>query len=155
MSCVLKHKQNIRKNIFACLFSIHNTISLSRREQVILSGLRFERYFSHQTHLNLLAHDVINLLYYKQNIFFLFSIQNIKSYCYISFLDFFPMIFFWWKIHSYLFIFIYKMFSFSKNRFGYFLGHPLAMLLFHLFCHVVSNIAILFICILNIFMMVK
>ena len=29
----------IRKNIFACLFSIHNTISLSRHEQVCLSGL--------------------------------------------------------------------------------------------------------------------
>ena len=34
----------IRKNIFACLFSIHNTISLSRHEQVCLSRLRFERY---------------------------------------------------------------------------------------------------------------
>ena len=28
----------MRKNIFACLFSIHNTISLSRHEQVCLSG---------------------------------------------------------------------------------------------------------------------
>ena len=37
---------NSSKNIFACLFSIHN-ISLSRHEQVYLSGLRFERYFSH------------------------------------------------------------------------------------------------------------
>ena len=37
----------IRKDIFACLFSIHNTISLSCHEQVCLSGLRFERYFSH------------------------------------------------------------------------------------------------------------
>ena len=37
----------IRKNIFACLFSIHNTISLSRHEQVCLMRLRFERYFSH------------------------------------------------------------------------------------------------------------
>ena len=26
----------IRKNIFACLFSVHNTISLSRHEQVLL-----------------------------------------------------------------------------------------------------------------------
>ena len=34
------------KNVFARLFSIHNTISLSRHEQVCLSGLRFERYFS-------------------------------------------------------------------------------------------------------------
>ena len=36
-----------RKNIFACLFSVHNTISLSRHEQVCLMRLRFERYFSH------------------------------------------------------------------------------------------------------------
>ena len=35
------------KNIFACLFSIHNTRRLSRHEQVCLSRLRFERYFSH------------------------------------------------------------------------------------------------------------
>ena len=35
------------KNIFACLFSVHNTISLSRHEQVCLIRLRFERYFSH------------------------------------------------------------------------------------------------------------
>ena len=31
----------IRKNIFACLFSVHNTISLSRHEQVCLMRLRF------------------------------------------------------------------------------------------------------------------
>ena len=37
----------VHKDIFACLFSIHNTISLSCHEQVCLSGLRFERYFSH------------------------------------------------------------------------------------------------------------
>ena len=35
---------NIRKNIFACLFSVHNTMSLSRHEQVCLMRLRFERY---------------------------------------------------------------------------------------------------------------
>ena len=38
----------IHKDIFACLFSIDNTISLSCHEQVCLSGLRFERYFFHQ-----------------------------------------------------------------------------------------------------------
>ena len=38
---------DIRKNIFACLFSVHNTISFSRHEQVCLMRLRFERYFSH------------------------------------------------------------------------------------------------------------
>ena len=37
----------VPKNIFACLLSVHNTISLSRHEQVCLSRLRFERYFSH------------------------------------------------------------------------------------------------------------
>ena len=39
----LKPKHSIRKNIFAYLFSIPITISLSRHEQVCLSGLRFER----------------------------------------------------------------------------------------------------------------
>ena len=34
---------NIRKNSFACLFSVHNTISLSRHEQVCLMRLRFGR----------------------------------------------------------------------------------------------------------------
>ena len=34
---------SIHKDIFACLFSIHNIISLSCHEQVSLSGLRFER----------------------------------------------------------------------------------------------------------------
>ena len=33
---------DIRKKIFACLFSIHNAISLSGHEQVCLSGLLFE-----------------------------------------------------------------------------------------------------------------
>ena len=67
---------NIHKDIFACLSSIHNIISLSCHEQVCLSGLRFERYFSHHhlpddgrsisrnvAHLNILVHDMINLLY--------------------------------------------------------------------------------------------
>ena len=35
------------KMFFACLFSIHNTIRLSRHEQVCLNGIRFERYLSH------------------------------------------------------------------------------------------------------------
>ena len=43
----LKSKVDIRKNIFACLFSVHNTISLSCHEQVCLISLPFERYFSH------------------------------------------------------------------------------------------------------------
>ena len=37
----------LHKNVYACLISIHNTVSLSRHEQVCLSRLRFERYFSH------------------------------------------------------------------------------------------------------------
>ena len=37
----------IRKKDFASLFSIHNTIALSRHEQVYFSGLSFERYLSH------------------------------------------------------------------------------------------------------------
>ena len=64
---------DIRKSIFAGLFSVHSTISLSRREQVRLIRLRFERYFSHHSpddgrsisrnvaSLNILVYDVINL----------------------------------------------------------------------------------------------
>ena len=58
----------IRKNNFACLFNVHNTISLSREEQVCVMRLRFERYFSHPddgrgisrnvASLNILVHDV-------------------------------------------------------------------------------------------------
>ena len=44
---LLKCEKVIHKIIFACLFSIHNTISLSRHEQECLHGLCFERYFSH------------------------------------------------------------------------------------------------------------
>ena len=33
--------------MFACLFSVHNTISLSVHEQLCLIRLHFERYFSH------------------------------------------------------------------------------------------------------------
>ena len=39
--------KSLRKNIFAHLFSVHNTISLSPHEQVCLIRLRYERYFSH------------------------------------------------------------------------------------------------------------
>ena len=38
----------LRKNIFACLFSVHNAVSLLRHEQVCLTRLCFERYFSDQ-----------------------------------------------------------------------------------------------------------
>ena len=36
-----KTTTNLLKNIFACLFSVHNTISLSRHEQVCLMRLFF------------------------------------------------------------------------------------------------------------------
>ena len=41
-----KFNQHIKhcKNIFACLFSVHNTISLSRHEQVCLMRPRFEMF---------------------------------------------------------------------------------------------------------------
>ena len=40
--------------IFTSLFSVHNTVSLSRHEQVCLIRLRFEGYFSHHRpkHIN-------------------------------------------------------------------------------------------------------
>ena len=39
-----------------------------------------------------------------------FSIQNIKINCWIIFLKFFLIIFFWQKIYSFPFIFIYKLY---------------------------------------------
>ena len=54
------HKQtndsHTHENIFPCLFSVHNIMSLSHHEQVCLM-----RYAS--LTLNILVHDVINLLY--------------------------------------------------------------------------------------------
>ena len=43
----------MHENNFACLFSVHNTISLSRHVQVCLKSMLF--------------HDMISLLYYKVN----------------------------------------------------------------------------------------
>ena len=72
-----RQEKDIDKNIFTCLFSVRNVISLSNHEQVCLMRLCFERYFSrHRTNdggsisrnvvsLNILGHDVINLLYYR------------------------------------------------------------------------------------------
>ena len=41
-------KARIRKNVFACLFSVHNVIVLSARcEKLYLIKLRFDRCFSH------------------------------------------------------------------------------------------------------------
>ena len=63
------------KNMFAFLFSVHNTTSLSRHKQISFVRLRLERCFSHHrailaslniiASLNILVHYVINLLYYK------------------------------------------------------------------------------------------
>ena len=39
-----KLMSNACKNIFASLFSVHNTISLSRHNQLCLMRLRFERF---------------------------------------------------------------------------------------------------------------
>ena len=47
-SCKLENMlKDICENIFVCLFSVHNTMGLSRHEQVCLIRLRIERYFSH------------------------------------------------------------------------------------------------------------
>ena len=61
----------VHKDIFACLFSIHNTISLSCHEQVCLSELQSFTFpddgrsiSRNVAHLNILVHDMINLLYY-------------------------------------------------------------------------------------------
>ena len=56
----MSSNNNLRKNIFACLFSVHNRISLSRHEQVWLCPMMGE-----VSSPNILVHDVINLLYYK------------------------------------------------------------------------------------------
>ena len=47
--------------------------------------------------------------------FFFFSIQNIKGNCFIIFLRCFPIIFFWWKMYSFSYIFIYKRFNFCYS----------------------------------------
>ena len=41
-----KYSLRIRENMFACLFSVNNTISLSRHEEVCFIMLCFERYSS-------------------------------------------------------------------------------------------------------------
>ena len=62
------------KNIFACLFSVHNIISLSHHDQVSLMRLRFKKYFFHHwapwwamyfsksNFIKDIFHDMINLL---------------------------------------------------------------------------------------------
>ena len=46
---------------------------------------------------------------------FFFSIRNIESNYYIIFLNFTPIIFFWWKIYSFPLIFICKRFNFCYS----------------------------------------
>ena len=71
----------------------NNTISLSCHEQVCLSGLRFERYFSHhrekylskRSPLKHIVHDLINLLYYecwtdKQKYLYVYQKFNILDF---------------------------------------------------------------------------
>ena len=74
----------LRKNILACLFSVHKIVNLSRYEKVCLMRLSFERDFSYHwpdhweilswnvASLNILVHDVINLL-------FLLKIRELRS----------------------------------------------------------------------------
>ena len=87
------------KGIFNCVnilegHSYYNTISLSRHEQVCLNGLRFERYrhddgrsiSGNVVHLNILVHDVINLLYYqywtdKQKYFYIVIMYEWNVFC--------------------------------------------------------------------------
>ena len=53
---------------------------------------------------------------------FIFSIQNIKSNCYFVFINFFPVISFWWKIYFFEVTSINKKFIFcwSFRIFSYF-----------------------------------
>ena len=44
---VVSPKLNKCKNLFPCLFSVHNTVSLSCHEQVCLIRLHFEKYYFH------------------------------------------------------------------------------------------------------------
>ena len=62
MKNIFQNKTNICENIIACPFSVHNTISLSRHEQVSLIWLRSERYFSHHQ-----AMQMIMLCIFKGN----------------------------------------------------------------------------------------
>ena len=74
--------------------SYYNTISLSRYEQVCLSGLRFKRHGPNDgrsisrnvAHLNILAHDVINVLHYqywtdKQKYFYIVIMFEWNVFC--------------------------------------------------------------------------
>ena len=85
--------------IFNCVnilkgHSYYNKISLSRHEQVCLSGLRFERYrlddgrsiSRNIAHWNILVQDVINLLYYqywidKQKYFYIVIMYEWNVFC--------------------------------------------------------------------------
>ena len=61
--------KSVHKNIFGCLFSVHNKISLSGHEEVCLMRLRFWTYFSRYqdgrsisrnvASLNILIHAII------------------------------------------------------------------------------------------------
>ena len=86
----------MRKNIFTCLFNVHNTIRSSRHGQVCLMRLRFDRYFSHHrsydrrgitrniASLKTLVHDVINLLHYR---YFMTQDREVVSPCVTSYIN--------------------------------------------------------------------
>ena len=52
-----------KKISYACLFSVHNTISLSRHEQVCLIRLRFVKYFSHHRQRKWICHAYLKEIY--------------------------------------------------------------------------------------------
>ena len=58
---------DICKNLFACLFVVHNTISLSCHEQVCLIRLHFERYFSY--HQEEVSRDTSPISHYRYSLY--------------------------------------------------------------------------------------
>ena len=85
-------------------------------------------------HLELLEKQLVfnNLSYVlkqMQDIFFFFIIQNIKSNCYIIFLNIFVIIFFWWKTYPFPVIFNCKSFNFYYSLRIFLFLHDLTWLL--------------------------
>ena len=69
MLLFVKHSNNVDicKNIFACLFVVHNTISLSCHEHVCLIRLHFERYFSY--HQEEVSRDTSPISHYRYSLY--------------------------------------------------------------------------------------
>ena len=62
------------------------------------------------------------LKHIEDSFFSFFSIQNTESNCYIIFLKFFAVVFFWWKLYSFPVIFIYKWFNFCCPLWSFFIS---------------------------------